>query len=143
VGNVTTTERPTVGVGAVVVRRRDGRDEVLLIQRGRPPNVGSWSLPGGRLEWGEALVDAARREVLEETSIAIEVGALVEVVELRGEAFHYVVMDYVARPLDETATPRAGDDAQDARYVAIDDIDRYGVTDAVARVVRAAQRVRT
>ena len=69
--------RPVVAVGAVAVN--DGA--ILLIRRGRPPAEGRWSLPGGRVEWGEPLTDALRREVEEETALRVEVGRLAGVVE--------------------------------------------------------------
>jgi ADP-ribose pyrophosphatase YjhB (NUDIX family) len=64
---------PIVGVGAVVFDR-EGR--VLLVERGKPPGVGLWSLPGGRLEPRETLVQAVAREVREETGLVVEVGTL-------------------------------------------------------------------
>lgn len=92
--------RPVVAVGAVAVR--DG--EILLIRRGKPPAVGRWSLPGGRVEWGESLEAAVAREVEEETGLRVTVGPLAGVVERRypdggrdaGPAggFHYVILDY-------------------------------------------------
>ena len=144
---------PDLAVGAVVLLapidgpRGGQRDEprVVLIQRGRPPMQGTWTLPGGRVERGEGLHDALRREVREETGLEVEVGALIEVIELRdpGGAHHFVILDYVARPLDARvaeASLRAGDDAADARWVALDDLAQYGVTDAVQRVIgRAVQ----
>ena len=60
-------DRPIVGVGVVVWRG----DRVLLIQRGKAPRQGQWSLPGGAQELGETVVEAAVREVLEETGLAI------------------------------------------------------------------------
>jgi 8-oxo-dGTP diphosphatase len=57
--------RPQACVGVVCLRD----DEVLLIRRGAPPLKGSWSLPGGRIEWGERAEDAALRELWEETGV--------------------------------------------------------------------------
>lgn len=124
---------PVVAVGAVVIVETG---VVVLIQRAKPPNAGSWTLPGGKVNRGEGLVDAVRREVLEETGLEVEVGPLVEVVELVSESWHYVVLDYVARRTGGEL--RAGDDAADARYVPVTELDRYGVTEAVVRVVKAA-----
>jgi 8-oxo-dGTP diphosphatase len=116
------------------------RDElrVLLIRRGREPARGAWSLPGGRVERGERLLDAAAREVLEETGLDVEVHELVEVVELLFPDFHYVVMDYLATPRAIRPVPLAGDDADDARWVALEELEVYGVTEAVTRVVAKA-----
>ena len=99
---------PRVGVAAVVLRD----NQVLLVQRGREPGKGSWGLPGGMLELGETLAEGARREVMEECGVEIEVGPLVAVFEpiQRDEdgrlRFHYVVVDYLARYL--SGEPRAG-----------------------------------
>ena len=106
--------RPAVAVGAVIV---DG-DRVLLVQRGNPPNQGLWSVPGGRLEWGESLREGVAREVREETGLEVEVGPLVEVVERVDPAtppgYHFVILDFLARPLGGVLRP--GDDASDARW---------------------------
>lgn len=68
---------PTVGV--VCLRG----EEVLLIKRGTPPRLGQWSVPGGRLEWGEALQDAALRELKEETGVDAELLGLIDVIDRR------------------------------------------------------------
>jgi len=91
-------EVPLVGVGAVVVK--DGR--VLLVQRGREPLKGHWSLPGGMLELGEALTAGVVREVREETGLTVEVVELVELLDRihrEGERvrYHYVIADYLCR----------------------------------------------
>ena len=67
--------RPLAGAGAIVWRG----DEVLLIRRGKPPRLGEWSIPGGRIEGGETAREAAIRETLEETGCAIEIVALCDV----------------------------------------------------------------
>ena len=115
---------------------------VLLIQRGRPPGLGSWTLPGGRVKRGERLTDALKREVMEETGIEVVVGPLVEVVEIVDEQFHYVIMDYLAHPIHGVDRLRAGDDAADARLVRLDELDDYRVTDALRRVVTRAIELR-
>ena len=70
-------ERPVVGVGGVVIVE----ERTLLIRRGHPPLEGEWSIPGGTLEVGETLLDAVRRELLEETGIEVRVGELIEAFE--------------------------------------------------------------
>ena len=61
-------ERPFVGVGVVVLRG----NEVLLIQRGKAPNKGQWSIPGGKQRLGETIVQTVHRELLEETRVKIK-----------------------------------------------------------------------
>lgn len=68
---------PTPAVGLVCLKG----DQVLLIRRGAPPREGEWSLPGGRLEPGERLADAALRELREETGVEAELIGLVDVVD--------------------------------------------------------------
>jgi 8-oxo-dGTP diphosphatase len=113
--------RIIVGVGAVVFRGA----EVLLVRRGRPPFVGKWSIPGGRVRLGERLEAAVRREVLEETGIEIEVGALIGAFESLphqddpAETRHFVMIDYLAEW--RLGEPQAADDAADARFFPIEE----------------------
>ena len=127
--------RPTLGVSTLVWH--DGR--VLLVRRQRPPLKDLWSLPGGHLEFGERLVDAAAREVREETGI--EVGELrqLEIVEIvggsteRSDAYHYVLVVFGGRFL--AGSVAAGDDAADARFVPREEFDRLPMTDDTRRIV--------
>ena len=126
---------PRVGVAAVVLRD----NQVLLVQRGREPGKGSWGLPGGMLELGETLAEGTRREVMEECGVEIEVGPLVAVFEpmQRDEdgrlRFHYVVVDYLARYL--SGEPRAGDDADDARWVDLDALEQLPMRKETREVI--------
>jgi len=106
-----TDTSPVLAVGAIVIRDRS----LLMIQRGRAPNRGRWSIPGGRVETGESLADAVRREVLEETGLEVVVGDLVGILEVPGDP-HYVILDYAAAPAGDQE-PRAGDDAAAVRWV--------------------------
>lgn len=122
--------RPTAGV--VCLRDR----EVLLIKRGNPPRQGQWSLPGGRIEWGETSEAAALRELVEETGIEAELLGLIDVVdgimtsrETGQVTRHYIMVDYAARWL--SGEPVAGDDAADARFFPFEEalsIVEWGVT---------------
>src|SRR6478736_247546 len=87
---------PIVAVGAFVF---DAENRVLLVERGRPPGVGLWTVPGGKLEYNETLAQAVAREVREETGLVVEVGTLACVVERTGEDYHFVILDYFARVL--------------------------------------------
>jgi ADP-ribose pyrophosphatase YjhB (NUDIX family) len=119
-------ESPLVGVGAVIVD--DDRDDqrVLLIRRGQPPLLGEWSLPGGVLECGEALREAAVREAHEETGLLVETGELLGVYErvIRGDdgrvRYHYVLIDFLCRPVGGDL--KAGSDAADVRWFTRDEL---------------------
>lgn len=132
-------DAPLVGAGVVVF---DERGRVLLVQRGRPPRAGQWGIPGGMLELGERLVDAAAREVLEECSIEIAIGGVAGIFEpvTRDEEgrieYHYVVIDYWARHVSGEA--QAGDDAAGVAWVAMDGIDEYMLMPDSLQVVRNA-----
>lgn len=128
-------DHPIVGVGGVVVQ--DGR--ALIVKRAHEPRKGEWSLPGGMVELGETLVDALRREIKEETGLDVEVGDVVEVFDRvhRHDGriqYHFVIVDYLCRPTGGML--RAADDAEDVAWVSSDEIDRYGVNEFAARVIR-------
>jgi 8-oxo-dGTP diphosphatase len=129
---------PVPAVGVVCLRG----DSVLLIRRGTPPRQGEWSLPGGRIEPGERAVDAALRELREETGVEAEITGLIDVVDgLFPEAGrHYVLIDYAARWL--SGEPVAGDDAADARFVALDEIEALIDWSETRRIIRMAAAAR-
>lgn len=135
-------ERPFVGVGAVVWRG----EEVLLIRRAKSPRRGTWSLPGGAQELGETVFDCARREVAEETGVAIEVLALVDVVDniafdSAGRVeYHYTLVDVVAEW--RAGEPRAEGDAEHARFVRRNELGRFNLWQETLRVIRLAGETR-
>jgi 8-oxo-dGTP diphosphatase len=102
-------------VGAVVL---DPAGRLLVVRRGREPGRGLWSIPGGRVEPGEADDSAVAREVREETGLDVTVGRYVGSVQRAAPGGGtYDIRDYLARPADDGRVPRAGDDADDARWV--------------------------
>jgi 8-oxo-dGTP diphosphatase len=129
---------PVPCVGVVCLRG----DEVLLIRRGTPPRLGQWSLPGGRLEWGETLEAAALRELKEETGVDAELTGLLDVVDgvfparPGGEITrHYVLIDYAARWTG--GEPVAGDDAAEARFVSREEALALVDWDETRRMIEA------
>lgn len=129
---------PVPCVGVVCLRG----DAVLLIRRGTPPRQGEWSLPGGRIEPGERAVDAALRELREETGVEARITGLVDVVDgLFPEAGrHYVLIDYAAEWV--SGEPAAGDDALEARFVALGQIGTLIDWAETRRVIRMAADAR-
>ncbi|MDZ4775473.1 MAG: NUDIX hydrolase [Alphaproteobacteria bacterium] len=133
---------PTPAVGIVCFRR----DEVLLIRRGSPPRKGEWSLPGGRVEWGESVQTAALRELVEETGVEAQLAGLIDVVDAIFQAretddiwAHYVLVDFAAHWI--RGEPSAGDDAAEALFAPLGELERYNLWPETARIIReAAQR---
>jgi mutator protein MutT len=128
-------DRPIVGVGAVIVD--DGK--VVLIRRRHDPLAGQWSLPGGMVELGETLEEAVAREMLEETSLVVEVGPVIEVFdrimydESQRVRYHFVLVDYLCWPLGGEL--RAGSDVDAADLVDPVDLARYQLTDKATAVI--------
>jgi 8-oxo-dGTP diphosphatase len=125
---------PIVAVGAFVFDR-EGR--VLLVERGKPPGVGLWTVPGGRLEPRETLAQAVAREVREETGLIVEVGALACVVERMGDDFHFVILDYLARVIGGEL--KAASDVRAAKYVADRELDAMPLTDGLVPLIERAR----
>lgn len=124
---------PKIGVGAVVFNV-DGC--VLLIKRNKKPALGLWSVPGGCLEAGESLTEACIREVFEETGINIEVKNLIAVVERRREGFHYVVIDFFAKLIDErNIQPVAQSDVSVASWVSVESLDDYELVEGLKEII--------
>lgn len=116
------SDQPEVAVGAVVVR--DG--ELLLVRRGRGPAAGEWSLPGGRVRLGEEVHEATVRETREEAGIDVVVERFLGWVERMGadpDPYHFVILDFACMPVDPQQVPIAGDDAAEATWVSLDELD--------------------
>jgi 8-oxo-dGTP diphosphatase len=133
--------RPIVGIGIVVIKG----NTVLLVRRGKPPNIGAWTLPGGAQELGETTEAAARRELLEETGI--EVGKLhfaATVDNIRHDEtgrvhFHYTIIDFAAQWV--AGEPVADTDVTAAVWAPLDRLDDYGLWSEAHRVIAIARRL--
>jgi 8-oxo-dGTP diphosphatase len=131
-------KRPILGVGAIIIDL--GR--VVLVERGREPLKGYWSLPGGVLEVGEKLADGVRRETFEETGLEIELLSVVEIFErimrdASGAAeYHYVLVDYLCRATGGAL--KAGDDVSQARWVERACLPQYRITEGTLPVIEKA-----
>ncbi len=122
-------------MGAVVFKE----DKVLLVLRGKPPAEKQWSIPGGCVELGETLQEAAEREITEETGIVIQAKKPIytfDVIE-RDEnghiRFHYVIVDLAADYV--SGELRAGDDAVDVSWVSLKDLNNRNVSDATRKLL--------
>jgi 8-oxo-dGTP diphosphatase len=135
-------DQPIIGVGAIIFRD----DQVLLIQRGKEPSLGQWSIPGGAILVGETLEEGVRREILEETHLEVQVLTLVKVLErvFRDPdgrvAYHYVLVDFLCHCLAGELQPDS--DAQDARFVNLRDLPSYRVAPVTLGVISRADRLR-
>jgi 8-oxo-dGTP diphosphatase len=134
---------PLVGVGAVIVREH----RVLLIRRGQAPLLGEWSLPGGVLECGETLREAAVREAREETGLMVETVDMLGVYEriIPGDdgrtRYHYVLIDFLCRPVGGDLC--AGSDAAEVRWFEREDLPALGLAyDANDVVNKGLERAR-
>lgn len=137
--------RPIPGVGAIVLRKIQGRVEVLLVRRGTEPMAGSWTLPGGAIELGETVREACVREMLEETGLTVQPLAEVETFDIihRDAAgrvqYHYVIVDMLCRIT--AGEMRAGTDASEAVWADVEQVlDRgdFALAPRACRVIRRA-----
>jgi ADP-ribose pyrophosphatase YjhB (NUDIX family) len=128
-------EYAVAAVGAVLIR--DGR--VLLVRRGYPPAVGKWSLPGGVIEAGERLADAAARELEEETGLRAKPLGVIWVLnnvvldQVGRVRYHYLIVDILFDGGTVEGVPRAGGDALDVSWVDLEEVLRR---DDVSRTVK-------
>lgn len=136
------TDRPQPAVGTVCFRGED----VLMIRRGTKPLAGDWSLPGGRIEFGERAEAAALRELAEETGVTARLVGLVDVVDAifrsrtSGDVTrHYVLFDYAA--VWVSGEPVAGDDADHAEWISPARLAEMALWDETRRVIEAARRM--
>jgi 8-oxo-dGTP diphosphatase len=131
------TERLPIPAAGVVCLRGD---DVLLVRRASPPLAGQWSLPGGKIRWGETARDAALRELQEETGVAAEIVGLIDVVDAifrpdATAATHYVLVDFVVRW--RAGEPKAASDAAEARFFPIAEALERVAWDETRRIIAA------
>jgi 8-oxo-dGTP diphosphatase len=137
--------RPIVGIGIVVIKRDVRGDQVLLCQRGKPPNLGSWTLPGGAQEVGESCEEAARRELFEECGLLVgplHFCAYVDTIRRDTDGrvrFHYTILDFAARW--ESGEPIAGSDVTAAIWAPLDALEPYELWSEAHRIIAVARRL--
>lgn len=127
---------PQLAVSAAIFRD----DRILLVRRARSPAKGFYSLPGGRVEFGETLHAALHREVDEETALKIDIVGLAgwrEVVPGTAGGGHYLIMSFAARW--RAGEPVLNDELDDFRWLAPDAIGDLKVTGGLQEVIRAAR----
>lgn len=124
---------PAIGVSGIAFNRQQ---EVLLIRRDQPPARGLWSIPGGKLEPGESLVEACQREFEEETGLKIRIVSLAALVERRVESFHYVIADFLVELIDDrNPIPIAGTDVSEARWITLNRLGDYETVPGLAEII--------
>jgi ADP-ribose pyrophosphatase len=121
-------DAPLVGVGTVTIK--NGR--ILLIRRAFEPGAGKWSIPGGLVEVGEKLSEAAVRETAEETGIQVEVLELINVfdmIDLDGHGkpkYHYVLVDFLSKPVGGKERPSS--EVTELRWVTFEEARSMDLT---------------
>ena len=131
-------KHPLLGVGAVVLRG----DKVLLVCRAQDPCKGEWTFPGGLVELGETLREAAERETYEETGIRVRAGEVLEVVDslVKGSGgrlrFHYSIVDVICRYI--SGSPRPGDDVSEVAWVPVKKALKIPLAGVTGQVLRKA-----
>ena len=129
-------DQPLVGVGSIIIEQ----DRVLLVKRGHAPLAGEWSIPGGVLEVGETLRQAAAREVMEETGLSVDVADLLGVYDriLRDAdertLYHYVLVDFLCHRIAGNVHPSG--DAAEVLWFNRTELKGLGLAVDTAEVIR-------
>jgi 8-oxo-dGTP diphosphatase len=138
VASLVQPSHPQLAVSAAIFRD----DKILLVRRARPPAKGFYSLPGGRVEFGETLHAALQREVAEETALKIEIIGLAgwrEVVPGTSGGGHYLIMSFAARWT--SGEPVLNDELDDFRWLAPDATGDLKLTGGLPEVIQSAWRL--
>ncbi|MHA1269582.1 MAG: NUDIX hydrolase [Candidatus Helarchaeota archaeon] len=128
---------PILGVGTIILRNNS---EVLIIQRASEPDKGKWSIPGGIVEYNERPEFTAKRETYEETTLNVEIGPLIDVVNKiiyddQGKLkYHFVILDYLAKSYN--GTPKASDDAKQILWCKFKDLPSYDYPDTIVELFK-------
>ena len=132
---------PRIGASALLFHK----NRLLLVRRGSPPFRGFWSLPGGHVEPGEGLVEAARREVLEETGIECELHNIVAILDLiyavGGDEGHYVLVVFSGKTLSNSVRP--GSDAIEAGFFTLEEALKLRLTPSTRTLLNNAMNSRS
>ena len=126
---------PRLAVLAVVTRNGDAGPQVLLVRRANPPQAGHWGFPGGKVDWGEDIGQAAIRELREETGLTGSDQQAFEVVDLVEEPHHYLLV--AVHLAWAGGAPTAGDDALETRWVGLGALPRPLCADVPEVAARA------
>ena len=130
--------RPILAVSAAIIRE----ERILIVRRGRAPARGVYTLPGGGVEAGETLVEAAKREVKEETGLDVAPVALAghrEAIVLDRDGRverHFVILCFAAHWL--SGEPVLNEELDDARWLAAAELTGLRTTEGLAEIVAAA-----
>ncbi len=134
-------EFPLVGVGAIIIDRvGNEQGRVLLVKRARPPLQAQWSIPGGALEVGELVREAAVREAREETGLIVEHGELLGVYDRvvrdsqQRVQYHYVLIDFLCRRVGGELA--AADDAAEVRWFSREELPGLKLAEDTLDVIR-------
>ncbi|RLP25406.1 NUDIX domain-containing protein [Mesorhizobium sp. YM1C-6-2] len=109
-------------------------DRLLLVLRGRAPSLGYYAFPGGRVETGETLEEAARRELAEETGLAVHELSPLVLVRAEGDEFDYDLQVFFGRYAG--GQPVAADDAAEASFYTLAEMEALPILDSVLEVGR-------
>jgi 8-oxo-dGTP diphosphatase len=128
--------QPVPAAGVVCMRG----NQVLLVRRATPPLAGQWSLPGGKINWGEPAREAALRELREETGVEADIVGLIDVVDAvfppgADAQTHYVLVDFAARW--RAGEPAAASDAAEARFFPLEEAVGLVDWDETRRIIQA------
>lgn len=121
-------DSPLVGVGTVTIKS----GKILLVRRAFDPGAGKWSIPGGLVEVGEKLSEAAARETEEETGLQVEILELINVFDMidldesRKVKYHYVLVDFLSKP--KGGKERLSEEVTDIRWVTFEEAKGMDLT---------------
>jgi len=127
---------PIPGVAAVTINK----GKVLLVIRGKSPNLGKWGIPGGVVEVGETVEEAVVREVYEETNIVVKPIKLITIFDSIGRdsegkvRIHYVLLEYLCEYV--SGEVKAASDAPDAKWFALNEMDSINMMENTRKFVK-------